>query len=494
MRVSRAHGVLLLVAALVALTLWIAIRIDEAPAAEAPVSAAGPRADPGAAAETTSPAGSGRVSDEGPEAAGDPARAPVAGAEPQVLAAASRPDRIEGRVLKQDGRPAPAGITVIARRRGKVRVDPDVVARVLRGDPSIPSARSGVDGSFALEGLEPGAAYLLCAAGAGYVAKSTALEVRAGSSGAVVPVSRLYGVAVELRHADGTPLRTDADLAPPPPRTFGRADPFLDPSLLDLVGTDLAPHREGRGRKLLLFTAQADPPVLSDVRLRFHPAGYAPIETQLDVPPILPSIALKTLVAEPTAAGWGEVLVRFVDGSDPTLDAPIVRAFQLELASPDGSIQRFDIPRGPGEKRLHGIPFGAYAACVRNAIRQAVHPGPGAPATSIEVGPTAVAIDVSLAGLAAVEVLLDGPDGQPYAGPATLRLAPGHRTQDAGQARAFGGEMLFDRGPYVLGALLPGPYTLYLDDPQGTVAGAETSFAQLDLEAGAGARLRLLLP
>jgi hypothetical protein len=54
--------------------------------------------------------------------------------------------------------------------------------------------------------------------------------------------------------------------------------------------------------------------------------------------------------------------------------------------------------------------------------------------------------------------------------------------------------MLFDRGPYVLGALLPGPYTLYLDDPQGTVAGAETSFAQLDLEAGAGARLRLLLP
>jgi hypothetical protein len=114
----------------------------------------------------------------GPEAAGDPARAPVVGAEPQVLAAASRPDRIEGRVLKQDGRPAPAGITVIARRRGKVRVDPDVVARVVRGDPSIPSARSGYGRLVRARGLEPGAAYLLCAAGAGYVAKSTALEVR----------------------------------------------------------------------------------------------------------------------------------------------------------------------------------------------------------------------------------------------------------------------------------------------------------------------------
>ena len=154
---------------------------------------------------------------------------------------------------------------------------------------------------------------------------------------------------------------------------------------------------------------------------------------------------------------------------------------------------RFELPRGPGEKRVRGIPFGRYSFSLRNTIRQTVHPARGEPAVPVEIGPEAAAITVSLAGAAEVEIDLRTKEDRAYAGPATLRLVPGHPPGDGTGPRQSGNLVQFDKGPYVLGGLLPGAFTLILDDPPGTAEGSQASFFALDLKAGSTAQARFVL-
>jgi hypothetical protein len=484
MKPSPGQIILLSAIALVALVLAILLWVS-APQATAPErGTADPGADPSREATDAEP---------GDRESMRPHAAPIArqrmGPAPGDLATIS--DRIEGRVLRQDGSPAPAGTTVIARRWGRVRIDPEIVAAVLGGDPSVPTARTGSDGGFVLEQLEAGSSYLLCAAGGGFLTKTTDVEARTGATDALLRVSRLYGVGVRLQEVGGAPLRSEIDLALAPPPSFGRADPFADPALLDLVGADLSAWR-GPGRRLYLFTSQVELPMLREVPLRFQPAGYAPIELKVDVPPVLPALAERKVELEPVAAGWGELVVGFADGRDPAEAGPL-RGFQVELAPASGAPMRFDLPRGPGEKCVRGIPFGHYSFTLRNAIRQTVYPTRGEPAVPVEIGPEAAAISVSLAGAAEVEIDLRTKDDRAYAGPATLRLVPGNPPGDGTGPRYAGNLVQFDKGPYVLGGLLPGAFTLVLDDPPGTAEGSQASFFALDLKAGATTRARFVL-
>ena len=490
MRLGRSNVLLVtmvaLVAGMLAITLWITATPPAPPDVSHPDPGVRPSSteaiEPGAERRTVRP-------EERISSTDDPAHEPVAG---------PTSDRIEGRVLQQDGRPAPSGTTVIARRRGRVRVDPDIVERVRIGDPTAASARSGADGRFVLEGLEAGAEYLLCAAGGGYVGKTSDLEVRTGTNDAVIQVVRLYGIALRFREAGGAALRSSAELAPPPARTFGRADPYLDPSLLDFVGADLAGFRDEPGEKLLLYTAQGDPPILRDLVLRFQPAGYALAEVHVDVPPVLPAIAEKTIELEPRAAGWGELAIEFLDGADPTDGAPVIQAFQVALApfEPElaGAVVKVDLPRGAGTKHVRGIPYGRYQLSLRNAIRQTFLPAPDASPIVVEIGAEPVVLPVSLAGLGEVEVLFEGDGGELYAGPATISLPIGRFDPDLVKHLAFGGQVLFERGPYRLRALLPGSYTLFLGDPDATVADSTARHAFVELEPGSARTVRSILP
>jgi hypothetical protein len=422
-----------------------------------------------------------------------PLAAPVGAADPNAIA---HQGTIEGLVVQRDGSAAREGTLVIAREAENLRADPDLAERILRRDPSVKAARCAAEGRFVLEGLSPGASYVLTAVGNGTISVQGALPVSEGTSDAKVEVALLYGIAIELRENGGGRLRTTVD---PQDLSFpytSSAAPFPDGPLMDLVGVDLSPYRTGANRRLFLFTSPKvpEPPSLERLALKFRVLGYAPVASAFDALPILPALTEHVIELRPVASGWGEIVVQFEDARDPTTEGPRVKPCRLQIASTTGPQADIELPRDPGAKHLPGIPFGRYRVSVQNALDQQIFPKVEAPSRPIEVGSTPAVITVSLLGTSRLEIEIRSGEAHLYDGPATLSLARGEPTPDGRSLVGPTATVIFDRGPYVLGALMPGHYILFVQQPAGASVLPAGSNGMFDLEAGGTRTLQLDLP
>jgi hypothetical protein len=419
----------------------------------------------------------------------DRPREPVPTVETPVSAATEIPripGVIEGRVLRRDGSPAAPGTLVIAREPDNLDEDLDRTQG--------PSATTDAGGRFVLEGLTAGASYSLSAVGNGTISTQPAPPVSEGTSGVRIDVSLLYGIAVDLREAGGTPLHTMHGFSDQALRTSS-GTLFPDRPLLGLVGVDLSPYRSAPGRRLFLYTSSTatEPASLERVPLKFRLVGYAPAEVAFDALPIVPAIPQHVVELQSTASGWSEIDVVFEDARDPTTNGPRIKPFRLLLSSSSGPQAGIELPRDLGPKRLLGIPFARYRVSLLNALDQQVFPTVGSPPPSFDVGARPATLSIPLAATSELEIQVRGREDRRYEGRASFSLARGGLTSDGRSLVGATVSVTFDRAPYVLGALLPGHYALFVQEPAGAVVEPASSNGLFDLEAGIAKTVTLSL-
>jgi hypothetical protein len=230
------------------------------------------------------------------------------------------------------------------------------------------------------------------------------------------------------------------------------------------------------------------------VPLRFSLAGYAPSDVAFDALPILPAIPQHVVELQPTASGWSEIVVEFADARDPTPDGPRIKPFRLLISSSSGPQAEIELPREPGPKHLSGIPFARYRVSLLNALDQQVFPAVGSPSSPFDVGARPTTLSISLAATSELEIRVRGREDGPYEGRASFSLARGKLTEDGRSLVGATTSVTFDHAPYVLGALLPGHYALFVQEPAGAVVEPATSNGLFDLEAGSARTVTLSLP
>jgi hypothetical protein len=405
--------------------------------------------------------------------------------------------------VRRSGGPAAEGTVVVARASPNPRSDAELAERFLRGERDLPLARTARDGSFAIHGLAPGSNYYLSAFGEGCVSVEPPLSATTGATDARVEVCLLYGLALELREEGNRPLRSSIEVFDVNLSRTATSTPFPDSPFLALLSVDLAPYRAEPDRRLLLFTSSRleEPPILEKIPVRLRIAGYAPVQAAFDAQPVLPALTVHRLELRPSAAGFGEIQLRFSDGDDPTPDAPKTKRWRVQLASTTGIQGEIEIPRERGVKHLSGIPFGRYRLAVVNCLDQEIYPGralPEGPSKPVEIGESPLVLDVSLAETSTLEIAIE-PAGSDkgavvYQGPATFSLARGEPTADRRSVVGPTATVSFDRGPYVLGGLRSGKYMLFVQDPAGAAPDPAIGPGVLDLAAGQRAHVRLFAP
>ena len=413
--------------------------------------------------------------------------------------AAAKGLTLSGVVRRRGGAPAPEGTAVIARNVPTARADAEIVQRFLRREPCPEIVRTAADGTFRLENLPPGVPCHLSAAGGGAISLEPPVSAYPGASDIRLEVCTVYGIALELKEENGNALRSTievVDLALP--RT-PVATPFPDTPLLALAGVDLAPYRSAWNRRLFLFTSARleEPLSLDKVPIRVRIAGYAAKDTAFDALPVAPGLTPHAVELHPSAAGFGEIVLQFEDGDDPTVDAPKTRPWRLQLASTIGTQSEVELPRERGPKRLAGIPYGKYRLSLLNCLDQEIWPrraSPGEPVAPVEIGDRPLALAVSLADTSTLEVAIGGADPSiAYQGPANLSLARGEVTADRRSVVGPTATVTFDRPPYLLAGLRSGHYMLFVQEPAGAAADPKEN-PVLDLAAGQRSSVRLDVP
>jgi hypothetical protein len=409
---------------------------------------------------------------------------------------------LRGVVRRRGGAPAPEGTAVIARNVPTPRADAEIVQRFLRRDAGSEIVRTAADGSFRFEKLSPGVPYHLSAVGTGAVTLEPPVAAYPGADDVRLELCTVFGIALELKEEGGGALRSTIEVVDLTlPRT-PVATPFPDTPLLALAGFDLASYRSAWNRRLYLFTsAKLDEPLsLDKIPVRVRIAGYAAKETAFDAFPVSSGLTTHTVELHPSAAGFGEIVLQFTDGDDPTVDAPRTRPWRLQLASTIGTQSEVELSRERGPKRLAGIPYGRYRLSLLNCLDQEIWPhrsGPGEPVAPVDVGEHPLAIDVSLADTSTLEIAIGGANpAVAYQGPANFSLARGELTADRRSLVGPTATVTFDRAPYVLAGLRAGHYMLFVQEPAGAAAPGTTKDDPgiLDLAPGQRASAKLALP
>ncbi len=421
----------------------------------------------------------------------------AAPAVPRATSTSSGPTlTLTGVVRRRGGAPAPEGTAVIARNVPTARVDAQIVERLSRREPCPEIVRTAADGSFRFEKVSLGIPYHLTAVGEGAISLEPPVSAYAGANDVRLELCTIYGVALELREEGGGALRSSIEVVDVAlPRT-PVATPLPETPLLQLAGIDLAP-RPNRRQYLFTSARLEEPPSLEKIPIKVRIAGYAAKETAFDALPAYPTVSTHAVDLRPSAAGFGEIVVQFTDGDDPTVDAPRTRPWRLQLASTIGTQSEIELPREPGPKKLGGIPFGRYRLSLVNCLDQEIWPrraNPGEPVAPVDVGDRPLAIDVSLAETSTLEIAIGGATAAAvYQGPANFSLARGEITADRRSVVGPTATVTFDRPPYRLAGLKSGHYALFVQEPADAVVDPKES-PVIDLAAGQRAGVRLLLP
>ncbi len=375
---------------------------------------------------------------------------------------------IMGAVESGSGARVPAGLRVAAWKTGSQPIDWDLDSRdETLGSYSTSATQS--DGTFKIEGLNPGLRYDLSAAGKGFVCVKRAESVKPGQAEASIKVQILYGVFVRIREPNDAPLRTNV-------MAFGRAISWsLAPELSGLVkdfpretiesglaglgaGTAMP---EDRDNMLLLFASDLAQTQVGPVALEIDLPGYVPEKTDAWANRLDGELSFKDVHLSPIAGAWGDIIISIADqGSFPRPEwtgASFPEGI-LRLRPSEGAEIQVRIAKVPRDAwTLTGIPAGHYEARLELIHNRLSRTWNADSWQAIDVGPMPAALAVDAADRGAVDIeVLDG-ENKAHTGQCTILLRGKDKRGDA--------VVPFERPPYRLSWMNPGEYEVRLLAP-----------------------------
>ncbi len=370
---------------------------------------------------------------------------------------------IHGRVGSPSTVPVPEGFVVLAWPAGRLP-DAGDVSIALSGSSDGPPkelhlARTGRGGEFLLVGLSDHEPYTISGFSRSMVCLERKTEVRTGERVDLVAHS-LYGVHVSVVDELGNPVKTSPEL-------FGRghlwscdpttASPVLEARLeiesaLELAGTPMPPLTSDSIS--LLFTAKEQVDFVGPIDYRVEIPGYRPVHEQLIALGSDSGLNAYTFTVAEAADGWGALEILCEGGEE--LRPETFGTLQLMTTDHDQTYTAKLAGACLDRCRLEGIPWGRYHAWFEAENSYFRYPAWDEPPILVEIGTSPGQARLSMANTGSACLRIER-EGRPYEGPALLKVSD----HTAGDPRAFFAG--FDRAPYCLDLLPPGPYQISLD-------------------------------
>jgi hypothetical protein len=373
---------------------------------------------------------------------------------------------IEGRVLLTGGRPAPAGILVVALKETESWSAQSLQSAILMNSAADRGVTDG-NGNFALRLASSGDRYDLVAGGKGYVCTKVVRGVPAGERDAVLHVERAYALWIRIREIGGAMPRAPGALFG---SRYGTAEPASSgltavhgpsPQLVLAVGGESLTELSSYDR-LYAYLAPSTEPEVGPVQLRLDWPGYEAAELTFMVPAVHGPIEERLLELKPVDERRAPVSVRWTglpQELPPSSSLEPLAVLRLESEATgafDLAVRSFS----PQPESLGELPCGDYRVWSSPGSLPVRGVPEGEP-TRMQLGPDGFTLtfDLSDKGWARLDFAL--PDGQLYEGRASILLGPGSSSEGlAAESRMFSG------APYLFGPLEPGVCFAYLDLPR----------------------------
>ncbi len=350
------------------------------------------------------------------------------------------------------------GITVLAYRKGR-SISPLVASQVKAGNPGELWARTSADGSFSINGGQPGIAYDFISAGSGLFSP----EPVSGTSNmeVLIPVLPGFGAVVGLVEGNGGPLLLSPTIDGIGPRWglrsgHGQSIASVNPVLsLGGVPPELC-SINFRFTTVLFYCADFGGKEFGPVDYSVKLPGYNRVASVIWLEAVKEEIQMRTIALKSSTSGKGDLQVR-LDGlppSGPEEIADMSGAAQIVLEGVGENAERYSIGIWDLQEEDHvftNLPSGQFDMRLNLLSYFGSSPPADRPPLRIEIlanGVTQVEFDMSHFG--ALEIDLSDSEGNSVDGLVmfqVLRAEP--------YAEYFVG---FHRAPYIVPCLGQGDY------------------------------------
>lgn len=401
---------------------------------------------------------------------------------------------LEGRVRFPWGDPAPAGVTVVARRAGSPVHGPgglggrDVLGSVW--------TETDVTGAFLIDGLETDRRFDVLAAAPGFVCARPPHAMQPPRRDVIVEISPIHGVLARFTDAAGGRLRSNPmfrQVGTSMPRAQGR---FLHPRLPGLHLSGVTRERDGQSpidSVLLLYEATSDAETIGPLELEVERAGYAPLRAEIPLPRLSDPIATVELHCEPEVDSFGRLSILVVGepgavGERLQFDEPAAMIMLAPLdVLPDRAGQWFfplDHLHRVGEQiEIDGVPHGRYGVVLQSSGGQLDVPATSMRGDGEVIVDGDVFVEFHLPSTGSLLLSLADAMGRPHEGSAVVQLT---RLETG-----VSGSTAWRVPPFRLDGLPPGTYRVMVQAPAG--GGRRDLVADgIEIEAGSVTSLQAI--
>lgn len=421
------------------------------------------------------------------------------------------PASIRGRVTLPDGNPPDRPITVVGWSAKLTRVPPEGSYETLlrSGKPSttgpILISKVEPDGSFTLEGADPSTHWLVTAGGMGLLCPVEEVG-RPGEREVELVCHFVYLSLLEFRNEQGETPNLPESSASSRRLSFWCDEPDAEICLFSRMGELLSGFHDGPRsaspfQKVLAFTApfeaesvgpchvQATFPGIPrvDVEFRASSLAFGPTLVRVSLPEA--SFPGGSISLDPGGASAEVIRI----GARLRKLRPSLLESSLQLKDESGRAETYgfllDLEHST---RIDGIPTGRYRVQVETMGQHARFPESGTDPQWVEIVSGQVAhVPLDFSRFGALHVSLLDSDGYDLTGWARFAVGEGEPRESNGRTVMNGGMQTFVEGPYTVGILPAGTYTLQgFDPPFGHPADAK-GYVPVTVTAGVETHLRI---
>lgn len=408
----------------------------------------------------------------------------------QVVVELTQATAIEGFVRKStDSSPIESARVIAWPSRSHPPLD--FAQRALEGDVRCLFSQTDQAGYFRLEGADASVKYTVSAGAPGWAAWPPASGVLPGAQLVEMTLRPLFGVIVEVVGEGGERLRVDPTYMDSGPLPFTCLDAtatyLAQPNwCLQLAGVRSEPTWGRLAERHLLYVGESEAERVGPIRFSAGAPGYVSSEEELFAERVEDRVATHLIELTRVDAETTDVQLEFLTAFDrPTLYQREPLAYLRVVNEAEGEMLTFALP-DLKRRLIEGVPVGEYYVQLEFPFAGVVIPlvperDGQFPLTPITGDSDRWLFDLSAYG--AAEVILRGPAGTRYAGPASLTFFRG--SPEEGGA---GGHVSFYGPPYRIPVLGAGDYTVIANHPE-----AAEAYATLSVYPGRTNDLRLSL-
>jgi len=421
------------------------------------------------------------------------------------------PALIRGRVTLPDGSPPDRPISVVGWSAKLTRIPPEssyetllLSGELITTGPLLIS-RMEPDGSFILDGADPSTHWLVTAGGMGLLCP--VVEVgRPGEQEVELICHFVYLSVLEFLNEQGETPNLPESSARSRRLSFWCDEPDAEICLLTRMGELLSGFHDGPRsaspfQKVLAFTApfeaesvgpchlQATFPGIPrvDVEFRASSLAFGPTLVRVSLPDA--SFPGGSISLDPGGASADVIRT----GARLRKLRPSLMESSLQLKNESGRAETYgfllDLEHST---RIDGLPTGRYRVQVESMGQHARFPESGADPQWVEIVSGQVAhVPLDFSRFGALHVSLLDSEGYDLTGWARFAVGEGAPRESNGRTVMNGGMQTFVEGPYTVGILPAGTYTLQgFDPPFGQPADAE-GYVPVTVTAGVETHLRV---